>query len=68
MVSLIKIMKNYNKTLFFSLALILMALLPGCELIAVIFEAGVWVGILISIVVFIVIIILVIKILKALKK
>jgi len=62
------IMKNYKKTLLFSLALILMALLPGCDLVADIFGAGVWVGILISVVVLVVLIIIVIKILKALRK
>lgn len=60
-------MKNYKKTLLISLALIFMTLLPGCDVIAAIFEAGVWVGIIISALVVFLLIFLVIQIIKALK-
>lgn len=60
-------MKNYKKTLLFSLTLIFMTLLPGCDVIATIFEAGVWVGVIISALVVFLLILLVIQIIKALK-
>lgn len=61
-------MKNYKKPLLFGLAIIFTMLLPGCDLIAGIFGAGVWVGVILSVIVLIVIIIVVIKIIKSLKK
>jgi hypothetical protein len=62
------IMRKYRENLLFILAIIFIALLPGCDLIAGIFEAGVWVGIIVSALVVFILIFIVIKIIKALGK
>lgn len=61
-------MKKDNKTIIFILIFLLSFIFPGCDLIAGIFEAGVWVGIIISAMVVFLLIFIVIKIIKALGK
>jgi hypothetical protein len=61
-------MKNYNKPFIYSFILFLALTLSGCELIAGIFEAGVWVGIIIAVLVVFILIFIVIKIFKSLGK
>jgi len=61
-------MKRFNKLFFPVLIVSILLFLPGCELIADIFGAGVWVGIIISAIVVILLVWLVIKILKGLRK
>ena len=60
-------MKKYYKPLIYSFILLLALTLPGCDVVAAIFEAGVWVGVIISALVVFLLIFLVIKIIKALK-
>jgi hypothetical protein len=61
-------MKKHNKPFLYSLIFLLAFILPGCDLIAGIFEAGVWVGIIVSALVVFILIFIVIKIIKALGK
>ncbi len=61
-------MKSYNKLLIFSIFVLMVFTLQGCELIGNIFGAGVWVGVIISAIVVFIIVFVVIKILKSLFK
>jgi hypothetical protein len=54
-------MKHYNRFLNLSIALLLIVLLQGCELITDIFSAGFWVGIVIAALVVIVVVWLIVK-------
>jgi hypothetical protein len=54
-------MKHYNRILNLSIALLLLVILQGCELITDIFAAGFWVGIVIAVLVIIVVVWLIIK-------
>ena len=60
-------MEKYYKPFIYSFILLLALTLPGCDVIAAIFEAGVWVGVIISALVVFLLIYIVIQIIKALK-
>ena len=60
-------MEKYYKPFIYSFILLLALTLPGCDVIAAIFEAGVWVGVIISALVVFLLIFIVIQIIKALK-
>ena len=61
-------MKKINSFLSFGLLFVLLAALPGCQLVADIFSAGFWVGIIIAILVIALIIWLIVKGMKWLGK
>jgi hypothetical protein len=61
-------MKKRNKPFIYSFILLIALTLPGCDLIAGIFEAGFWLGIIVSVLVVFILIFIVVKLIKALMK
>lgn len=61
-------MKNYNRFYLIVTFLFSVFLLQGCQLIADIFTAGFWVGIVLSVLVIVLIVWLIIKGMKWLRK
>lgn len=57
-------MKNYNRYLAYSVILLSLFFLQGCDLIVDIFSAGFWIGIIIAVLVVALIIWLIVKGLK----
>ena len=60
-------MRMLYKQIVFGLLVLMAFTMPGCKLIGDIFGAGVWVGVIASVLVVLIIIFIVVKIIKAFK-
>ena len=61
-------MNIFKRSFLLSLILLSMLLLPGCELVAGIFEVGLWAGIIISVIVVVLVIVILVQIFKRLRR